>query len=545
MLLEHDGQIIDQVNYAEPIGYPHVLDLESDGNLEILVPFVRNDSLFASFVDAQAQELYQIYLAKGKPRQVPSGHKPWDPQVRGIFLEDVNADGRAELITIIATRLARLPRGVWVHTLPKGKLLGKKIIGAIPSVHESFLGDFDEDGRLEILLATGASDNGAVAAGMDDRHSYLIAFDLGLPPLVQPSVEWHVEMGDLWTQMHLFPGDLDGDGKNEFLAFKQTLMGRPPTRAQLWLIDPGTGHPYRENTLAESLTGIAVVNLDDDAQDEILALGVSGELTVLNDELDLVERHRIGDEPVYPRRNTITILPDDVDGDGSNEIIVHTQSGDMFLDSQLRVKAILPSRNSDWDVVRQGIGRLPYLHATHEDGSSVYRLVKNRFYLVNRYGPSLVWIVLVGLWLVGGFLVVSNYRKNRQLDEAIRNNVRKYTGQAEDDFIDRAFEVMGDHYSDSRFTVEAFADKMRCSPRKLQRDLKAKTGRSPSRLIRVFRLERAKKLLEDSELTIKEIAHKVGFESPEYFSTTFRKDEGVSPSAYRKNVASSNSSKSS
>ena len=100
------------------------------------------------------------------------------------------------------------------------------------------------------------------------------------------------------------------------------------------------------------------------------------------------------------------------------------------------------------------------------------------------------------------------------------------------------------HYSDSRFNVEAFADEMKCSPRKLQRDMKAKIGRSPSKFIWTFRLERAKKLLEDSEQTIKEIAHKVGFESPEHFSTTFKKHEGASPSAYRNDLTSISSSKS-
>ena len=151
----------------------------------------------------------------------------------------------------------------------------------------------------------------------------------------------------------------------------------------------------------------------------------------------------------------------------------------------------------------------------------------------------------MGLWLVAGFIIVVFYRKKRQLDEAFRNMVNTLNAQTIDDFIDRAFEVVSNHYSDSRFTVEAFADEMGCSPRTLQRDLKAKIGRSPSHFIRTYRLEHAKKLLEDLDLTIKEVAHKVGFESPEHFSTMFRKDEGVSPSAYRKEIAASSASTSS
>ena len=287
-LHEFDGQIIDQVNYAHPINNPHFLELD-DGDIDILVPFVRNDSLFASIVAVEGNEVEKkqpIFLTSGKPRRENDGLIDWDPMIRGAFLEDVNADGHDELITVIATGYARRPRGVWVHSLQNGELLGHAEIAGMPSRDMSFIGDFDDDGRQDIILSTGASNNGAVLGDMDDEHSYLVAFDIGIPPHVKPSVAWREEKGGLGTAMELLTGDLDGDGKDEFLAFKQTLMGQG-LLAELQVIDPKKGESLRAQTLSEPITGIAMVDLDRDTKAEILALGLSGELKVLSSTLSI------------------------------------------------------------------------------------------------------------------------------------------------------------------------------------------------------------------------------------------------------------------
>jgi len=51
-----------------------------------------------------------------------------------------------------------------------------------------------------------------------------------------------------------------------------------------------------------------------------------------------------------------------------------------------------------------------------------------------------------------------------------------------------------------------------------------------------FRLEQAKSMLQNPELTISEIAYKTGFSSPNYFSTVFKNKFGVSPNAFRKSA---------
>ena len=49
-----------------------------------------------------------------------------------------------------------------------------------------------------------------------------------------------------------------------------------------------------------------------------------------------------------------------------------------------------------------------------------------------------------------------------------------------------------------------------------------------------MRMELAKNLLESTQLPVKEIAGRVGYNDPLYFSTVFRNYTGMNPRAYRK-----------
>lgn len=69
----------------------------------------------------------------------------------------------------------------------------------------------------------------------------------------------------------------------------------------------------------------------------------------------------------------------------------------------------------------------------------------------------------------------------------------------------------------------------------ISRCLKRHTGMSPLEYLRHVRMEKARRLLEQSaELTVKQIAEIVCMPDPNYFSRMFRKESGMSPAEYRK-----------
>lgn len=60
------------------------------------------------------------------------------------------------------------------------------------------------------------------------------------------------------------------------------------------------------------------------------------------------------------------------------------------------------------------------------------------------------------------------------------------------------------------------------------------TGTTPSEYLRAKRIHRSEQLLRDGDLTVSEIAYKVGFNNPRYFSKYFQEEYGMTPSQYKK-----------
>ena len=65
------------------------------------------------------------------------------------------------------------------------------------------------------------------------------------------------------------------------------------------------------------------------------------------------------------------------------------------------------------------------------------------------------------------------------------------------------------------------------------RRFKAYTGLTPSDYLTSVRLQKAKMLLSNSTLLVREIAYACGFENEYYFSNFFKKHTATSPTAFR------------
>lgn len=101
-------------------------------------------------------------------------------------------------------------------------------------------------------------------------------------------------------------------------------------------------------------------------------------------------------------------------------------------------------------------------------------------------------------------------------------------------FLVKAEGVILEHLEEEDFSVDTLADAICLSRSQVHRKIKALTGQSTSIYIRLIRLQKAKELLTSEDLTISEVAYRVGFKSPVYFSQIFKKTFGESPTVSRK-----------
>lgn len=103
----------------------------------------------------------------------------------------------------------------------------------------------------------------------------------------------------------------------------------------------------------------------------------------------------------------------------------------------------------------------------------------------------------------------------------------------ETNFVENVKAKILDHLSDGTFTVSQLSREMALSPSQLHRKLTALTGYSAGKMIRMIRLNHAKKLLQNHALTIAAVAYDSGFNDPDYLSKVFKQEFGITPTEFR------------
>jgi signal transduction histidine kinase/DNA-binding response OmpR family regulator/ligand-binding sensor domain-containing protein len=103
-------------------------------------------------------------------------------------------------------------------------------------------------------------------------------------------------------------------------------------------------------------------------------------------------------------------------------------------------------------------------------------------------------------------------------------------------FLKKVLSAVEANLADEGFHLEELSQRLGMSRTQLYRKLTALTGQAPWAYIRFIRLHRAMGLLQKNSGTVSEIAYRVGFNDPSYFSKCFHKQFGKSPTAVQKTI---------
>lgn len=90
------------------------------------------------------------------------------------------------------------------------------------------------------------------------------------------------------------------------------------------------------------------------------------------------------------------------------------------------------------------------------------------------------------------------------------------------------------HHFDQPHTSVSLARTVGLSPSHFRRQFKAAFGRTPREYLEAVRMEEAAQLIANGELSIKEVARKVGYRDSNNFSTAFKRFHGISPQSHRR-----------
>ncbi|MGL5786077.1 MAG: hybrid sensor histidine kinase/response regulator transcription factor [Bacteroidales bacterium] len=105
----------------------------------------------------------------------------------------------------------------------------------------------------------------------------------------------------------------------------------------------------------------------------------------------------------------------------------------------------------------------------------------------------------------------------------------------DEEFLRKAIDIVQKNLDNVEFTVDEFSRELAMSRSSLHLKLKAIVGDSANEFIRKIRMEHACKLLKEGRYSIAEISVMVGFNTPSYFATSFKKHMGCLPTEYIKN----------
>ena len=101
-------------------------------------------------------------------------------------------------------------------------------------------------------------------------------------------------------------------------------------------------------------------------------------------------------------------------------------------------------------------------------------------------------------------------------------------------FVQKVRTIVEENYTNEDFALPQLCQKIGMSRSQLFRKMKALMDVSPSDFIRFYRLDKARELLESTDLNVAEAAYDTGFKDPSYFSKIFQEAFGYSPGTIKK-----------
>ncbi len=100
-------------------------------------------------------------------------------------------------------------------------------------------------------------------------------------------------------------------------------------------------------------------------------------------------------------------------------------------------------------------------------------------------------------------------------------------------YVQTALEYIENNYADSSFSVGSLAESMSVSEGHISRLFKSETDNSINNYLTKYRIRKAMDFLKDVNVKVYEVADKVGYQDIAYFSNTFKKLVGKTPSEYQ------------
>lgn len=167
-----------------------------------------------------------------------------------------------------------------------------------------------------------------------------------------------------------------------------------------------------------------------------------------------------------------------------------------------------------------------HLNLSGQEASAVQSLLESLIRELGSRGPG--YTTLIRLQMVELLVLLSRYyanMQNQRVSPAPRQSERVMTARRIHGYLERHF--------DKKITLQALSGLFNVSTRQLNRLVREEYGKSVFDLLHEIRIERAKRMLVESDEKVIAVATMVGYDDPSFFSRLFVRYAGCSPREYR------------
>lgn len=183
---------------------------------------------------------------------------------------------------------------------------------------------------------------------------------------------------------------------------------------------------------------------------------------------------------------------------------------------------------------------LPFIQQFHIDLSELFVKVKNNHKLLiirsteriqhifwEMYNDQQIWekdYLKIKIAELLFFICFTSYEKD---------SIKHCYTKGQTDKVKKIKQYLEEHYAE-KFTIESLSEKYDINIATLRKCFKDIYGKPLYKWHKEYRLQIAKELLENSDISIIEVAYQIGYDNPSKFSAAFAKQFGKTPLLYRK-----------
>ena len=106
------------------------------------------------------------------------------------------------------------------------------------------------------------------------------------------------------------------------------------------------------------------------------------------------------------------------------------------------------------------------------------------------------------------------------------------TNQQDNKFLKKFIEILDQNIDQPEMDVNYIASELSMSRSKLYSKIKSMTDKSIVEFILSYRLRKAARLIVEEDISMREVMEQIGIESQSYFTRTFKKEFGDTPTAF-------------